>query len=115
MGELFASWGNKSRPRLPKGLAGGLQDPTLLFECQTDFFAVFFFGGAISFGLSSSFFKRAGGSPSAAFFMLPPSSRAISTRRRPETTERGRVSAMSSVLACSSRCLIRSQVFLPPW
>src|SRR6266508_4671825 len=92
-----------------------LQDPIALCECHTDFFAAFFFGGAISFGFWSSFFKSAGGSPVAAFSMLPPSSRAISIRRRSETTERGRVSAMSLVLACGSRCLIRSQVLLPPW
>src|SRR5581483_1743288 len=50
------------------------------------------------------------GSPVAAVTGAPPSSNAISASRRPDATERGRVSATSSPVAASSRCLMRSQL-----
>src|SRR5664279_317926 len=79
---------------------------TLLFECQTAEFSLrarwSFFGFARSFSTSPT------GSPVDAFSTSPPSSIAISVSSRFDTTERGRVSAMSSPEAKSSRCLIRS-------
>ena len=54
--------------------------------------------GLTSRGWASIFRSSAGGSPSAAFSMLPPSSRAISTRSRSETTERGSSSAIVALL-----------------
>ena len=60
------------------------------------------------FGSVSSLSTSATGSPVEAFSTSPPSSIAIWVSSRFETTERGRVSAMSSSDAKSSRCLMRS-------
>src|SRR5450830_790840 len=76
------------------------------FERQTAGFSFrtrwSFFGFARSRSTSST------GSPVDAFSMSPPSSIAISVSSRFDTTERGRVSAMSSSETKSSRCLMRS-------
>ena len=79
---------------------------TVLFECQT---AGFSFRARWSFfGFARSFSTSPTGSPVEAFSTSPPSSIAISVSSRFDTTERGRVSAMSSSDAKSSRCLMRS-------
>src|SRR5450631_2979531 len=81
-------------------------DFALGFECQTAGFS-FCFRWSF-FGFARSFSTSPTGSPVEAFSTSPPSSRAISVRRRFETTERGRDSATSSSDAKASRCLMRS-------
>ena len=83
---------------------------TLLLECQTE--GIFFRARWSFFGFARSFSTSPTGSPVEAFSTSPPSSIAISVSSRFETTDRGRVSAMSSSEAKSSRCLMRSHVGL---
>src|SRR5262249_11502513 len=79
-----------------------LPTASYLLLCQT-FFLAFFFRRFVA-DRRGSFF----GSPVAAFLTLPPSSSAMSASVRLLITENGAVSAMSSSVAYSSLCFIKS-------